>query len=176
MDSHSWDLPRLRKVTPHMPHLPAFVHSWQQTGQLKVGHLNNTQIYMHKWKGIKRKLFYKTKYAKKQTTYNRSLKMSYYTYCAEKNGITWVNGWIVASSNLFTPFYLTVRLCLTLVSGEFTVSGFSWAHEVFCNDHGCETHITVVFPHQTSKSQPEKRWRAISAKDQNKSSPVLSFK
>lgn len=44
---------------------------------------------------------------------------------------------------------------LTLIGGEFTVSSFCRAHEISCNDHWGETHITVIFPHQTSERQPE---------------------
>lgn len=46
---------------------------------------------------------------------------------------------------------------LTVIGGEFTVSGFDRSHEVSRNYHGCETNVTAVFPHQGPKRQSIKR-------------------
>lgn len=49
-------------------------------------------------------------------------------------------------------------LSLTVIGGEFTVSGFDRLHEVGGNDHGRETDVALVLPHQGPERQPEEEW------------------
>lgn len=46
---------------------------------------------------------------------------------------------------------------LTGVSGEFTVSGFSRANKISCNDHRRETQVAVIPPDQRSEGQPDQQ-------------------
>ena len=43
---------------------------------------------------------------------------------------------------------------LTLIGGEFTVSGFHRSHEVSSNYHGGEADVTAVLPHQGPECEP----------------------
>lgn len=45
-------------------------------------------------------------------------------------------------------------LPLTLIGGEFTVSGFNGSHEVRSDYHWGEADVTVVFPHQGPECKP----------------------
>lgn len=46
------------------------------------------------------------------------------------------------------------RWLLTLIGGEFTVSGFDRSQEVSSNYHRGEADITAVFPHQGPECKP----------------------
>ena len=44
---------------------------------------------------------------------------------------------------------------VTVIGGEFTISGLVGTHEVCSHYHGSEADIAVISPHQTPEWQPK---------------------